>query len=421
MRTLLGALLRESAIPETLRTRLAVHDFSPQHRLLASAVLAAFENHGTCDILTTGSELSRLGGGITETDQLLGLAESAPIGMDFAHLYKLVIEKNGDRSTVDATVGVDAFLLTPPVLEMDVEGMRVHGDHGWTVAAPKAMKGLFSLEEARACSTGTPFLGHFATKKRRVLYLSEEDRIERLHRRVHAMVSGRAPEEIPAAEDLRFLVKAGVRLDTKDGRQILHAHLARWKPDLVFLEHFDKLHSRDANKAADVKPLLDVLDQFHANFHCTFRIQKHMRKEGPGQGRRKGEMIAGSVAQFGWGESNVYLTLLKRGLAQVETEAKDGDMAPRFLARYDGGRVVYAGEVQGDRKEQRQAEILDLIEANPGITIMTISTKVGLGERQVRTYLKALKEAGLVVCNQETAKQSAQWCLKGLEEKDSLP
>lgn len=330
--------------------------------------------------------------------------------------YEPADDATKDASPViDATVGVDAFLLAPPILEMDVEGLRVRGDHGWTVAAPKAMKGLVSLEEARACSTGTPCFGHFATRKSRVLYVSEEDRRERLHRRVHAMLAGRPQEEIPGAEDLRFLVKAGVRLDTKQGREILCAHLARWKPDLVFLEHFDKLHSRDANKAADVKPLLDVLDQLHAEFRCTFRIQKHTRKEAAGQSRRKGEMIAGTVAQFGWGESNVYLTLLKRGLAQVETEAKDGDTAPRFLVKYDAGRLVYAGDVQVNRREEMRQKALEAIESNPGMSTADVAKALGVTDRTAGTHLRALEAEELVVGKQDSSRQPKYWWLKSIE------
>lgn len=317
----------------------------------------------------------------------------------------------------DRTCGVDTFLNSPPELTWDLERVRLRGDHGWSGGAPKAMKGLVSLEEARACATGTPFLGHFPARKARVLYLSEEDRAERLHRRVHAMLAGRPPEEIPGPDELRFLVKAGVRLDTAEGIGILRGALERWRPEIVFLEHFDKLHSRDSNKAADVKPLLDELDRLHAEFGCTFRVQKHHRKEAAGQSRRPGEMLAGSVALFGWGESSIFMTLVRRGLAQVEVEAKDGDTSPRFLVEYQGGRVVYAGEVKANRKEQARERVLELLAQKPGATTEEVAEELKVTSRTAGSRLRELEEAGLVEAQQASSRQPKEWFLKSTENK----
>jgi len=277
------------------------------------------------------------------------------------------------------------------------------------------MKGLISLEEARAISTGTPFLGHFATRKCCALYVSEEDRVERLHRRVHSMLANRPAAEIPDSGHLRFLVKAGVRLDTDEGNEILRQHIVRWRPKVVFLEHFDRLHSKSVNKAEEMKPLLDVLDLFHADHGCTFRVQKHHRKEASGQSRRKGEMLAGSVALFGWGESSVYLNLVQRGLAQVEVEAKDGDMASRFLVRYDQGRLVYAGDVQAESKEIKHEKVMTFLEEKPGATTADVARMLEVVERTAGTHLRALEKAGRVAGKQESSKHPKQWWPKSME------
>jgi hypothetical protein len=327
---------------------------------------------------------------------------------------------DGPSEAVDLTCGADAFLKDPPSLEWDVASVRVHGDHGWTGGAPKAMKGFLSLEEARANATGTPFLGHFSTRKCRVLYVSEEDRPARLHRRFHALVSGRPPEGIPGPDDLRFLIKAGVRLDTAEGRAILQGHIARWRPELVFLEHFDKMHSKAPNQTEEVKPLLDVLDELHREFGCAFRVQKHFRKQQAGQGKRTGEMLSGAQSLFGWGESSVYVTLLERGLAQVECEAKDGDVSNRFLVKYDGGRIVYAGEVTSDQKQDRRQAVLDFLKGSPGVTRVEVSAGLKIGERTAGTYLRALERDGLVVGKSLVAKQPKRWFAKSAETQENL-
>ena len=325
-----------------------------------------------------------------------------------------------ETASADQTLGVDAFLAPPPELIWDVEGVRVQGDHGWTGGAPKSMKGFFSLEEARACATGTPFLGQFATRKSRVLYVSEEDRRSRLHRRVHAMLQDRPPAEIPGPNDLRFLVKEGVRLDTPEGVAVLRAHVAHWQPAIVFLEHFDKLHAKDPNKGSDVMPLLAELDRLHQDFGCVFRVQKHHRKEAPGQSRRKGEMLAGSIAQFGWGESSVSLALVRRGVAQVECEAKDGDTAPRFLIAFKDGRLTYAGEVKANRQEEAREAVLEFLEQSPGATREQVAQALKVSDRTAGTYLRGMEKDTLVVGKGDVSKRTKHYWLKGAEPQGEL-
>ena len=325
-----------------------------------------------------------------------------------------------ETASSDQTLGVDAFLALPPELVWDVEGVRVQGDHGWTGGAPKSMKGFFSLEEARACATGTPFLGQFATRRRRVLYISEEDRQSRLHRRVFAILRDRPAPEVPGPEDLRFLVKAGVRLDTPEGVEVLRTHIARWQPAIVFLEHFDKLHTKDPNKGSDVMPLLAELDRLHQDFGCCFRIQKHHRKEAPGQSRRKGEMLSGSIAQFGWGESSVSLALVRRGVAQVDCEAKDGETAPRFLVAFKEGKLTYAGEVKANRQEEAREAVLEFLEQSPGATREQVAQALKVSDRTAGTYLRGLERDGLVAGKGDVSKRTKHYWLKGAEPQGEL-
>lgn len=451
----LGALLQDADALRKAAEILRPGDFYREpHRLVFDAAVALLARNEPVDAITLTDELRRRGnleraGGPAEivalpeaTPTAANVAYHARIVRDYARRRRLgeaclaaaeraftngrgpaeaLDEVVGDleaavfaaqeesHAQADASVGVDGFLAPPPELTWDVEGVRVRGDHGWTGGGPKGMKGLTSLEEARACATGTPFLGRFAARRARTLYVSEEDRPERLHRRVHAMLAGRPPEEIPGPEDLRFLVKAGVRLDTPEGLAVLRWHLERWRPDLVFLEHFDKMHSRDVNKAPEVKPLLEELDKLHASFGCAFRVQKHHRKEVPGQSRRAGEMLAGSVALFGWGESSIYLTLIRKGVAQVEVEAKDGDTAPRFLVEFQGGRVVYGGEVKADRKEQARGRVLEILDQSPGATTEAVAEGLKVTPRTAKSRLHELEKAGLVEGKQEHGKAPKAW------------
>ena len=333
-----------------------------------------------------------------DTEEATPLAEPSPVQYS--------------QTVADATLGVDAFLTPPPQAEWDVEGVRVAGDPGWSSGAPKSMKGLTTLEEARACATGTLFLGHFKTRKKRVSYISEEDRQNRLHRRVYAKMHGRPPEEIPGPDDLRFLIKAGVRLDTDQGKAILREHIAAVKPDLVFLDHFDRMHSKDNIKPEQMYPLINFLDALRDEFGCTFRVVKHHRKEAQGQSKRTGEMISGTVALFGWGESSIYFTLIKRGLAKVEVEAKDGDTSDKFLVRFEAGRIVYAGEVGESATEEKLTNVREYVKAHPGCTTQEVAQAQKWSPKTAAKYLKGCQD---VTGKQENSKQPMRWSVKSLE------
>ncbi len=109
-RSLLGGLLAEQKIPESLRRKIRAEAFSEQHRLTARALLSAFAKSGRCDILTVSEELVRLGGGLQSNDVLMRLAESAPLGADLDHLYGLVLERNGQPTGSDFMVPLSAYL-----------------------------------------------------------------------------------------------------------------------------------------------------------------------------------------------------------------------------------------------------------------------------------------------------------------------
>jgi uncharacterized membrane protein len=210
-------------------------------------------------------------------------------------------------------------------------------------------------------------------------------------------VKDRPAGEVPTSNDLRFLVKRGVRLDTPEGRHILRQHIARFQPGVVILEHFGKLHAKAEKDEDQVKPLLDVLDDMQREYGCAFRVQKHNRKEAQGQSKRKGEMLAGSIALFGWGESSVYLTLVKKGEAILHTEAKDGDTAPAFVVRYHKGRLVYAGEASPSGKaEQNRQAVLEAITEHPGGIREELRQGLSMSDSGLRRILADLVKSGKV-------------------------
>ncbi len=93
-RALLGALMGVGAIPDRLLGKMTPEAFSPTNRLIARSMVSSFQRYGKCDIISVSEEVIRLGGGLNTKDVLMGLAESAPVGADVEHLFRLVLDRN---------------------------------------------------------------------------------------------------------------------------------------------------------------------------------------------------------------------------------------------------------------------------------------------------------------------------------------
>ncbi len=177
------------------------------------------------------------------------------------------------------------------------------------------------------------------------------------------------------------------------------------------------MHSKENIKAEQMYPLINFLDALRDEFGCAFRVVKHHRKEAQGQSKRTGEMIAGSVALFGWGESSIYFTLLKRGLAKVEVEAKDGDTSDKFLVRFEAGRIVYAGEVGESAAEEKLTNVREYVEAHSGCTTQEVAQAQKWSPKTAAKYLKSCQD---VIGKQESSKQPTRWWVKSLETQGEM-
>ncbi len=447
----LGAILQDHAAFVTVRKILEPDDFyQDAHRLIFTAALAVADDRGEAvDLVTVTNELRRAGklddagssaylsnlaaavstiANLQHHASLVREAAAARRVADLArHVADLASRGDGWRVGVqrlvefaqetrtagasDLTVGAGKFSERPPEREWDIRCVRLRGDNGWTSGPPKAMKSLTLLEEARAQSTGTPFLGHFPTRKARCLLVGLQDREDRVHGRFHEMLVGRPPEEIPSSDDLRFLLLPSLQLDTSEGLELLQIHLDRWRPEVVYVENFSDLHSRNPRQEEDVKVVLRRLNRLRQDFDCPFRVIVHDRKESRDQPSRRGEMISGSQALWGWSESSVFVSPIKRGLSECVIDLKDGEPAEPYLIEFGAGKLLFAGAVR-PRQRDRDMRILEFLDDHPGSTTGEIAQELKRTERTVRDQLKKLERGGGVVGSRETSRQPIRWSRK---------
>jgi hypothetical protein len=200
---------------------------------------------------------------------------------------------------------------------------------------PKCGKSFLALEIALAVASGSSCLGRFVIPRPGpVLFFAAEDSTAIVHQRVHAIARARRIEI--AALDLFFLNTPALRLDHDADRDRLNATVERWKPRLVVLDPFVRLHAIDENSAGEVAPLLAYLRSLQRKFDTAVLLVHHSRKAAAHL--RDGQALRGSSELHAWGDSNLYLRrrgpLLSLSIEQRAFASSD-DLRLRLRAEDD--------------------------------------------------------------------------------------
>lgn len=300
-------------------------------------------------------------------------------------------------------------LLAMEEVEPDwlVRDLFTAGSSGWVGAEPKVGKSWTVLELVYALSTATPFLGRFEVPRpRRVIYIQEEDSVQRVLRRFKKILRGTPGRVPPEDEYLRWSVRVGFKLDNPQWIVNLRAELEYYPADVVVLDVFNRLHLRNENDQAEMTALLDVLVEMTRVYGCAFIVVHHNKKAQAGLETRPNQMLRGSGVLAGWSECSLYLRKGKqKGAFIVVPESKDAPELDEFAVTLvdtdNGGVVLQIGEVAiADRLADTQAKIVKAIDAinKDGLdaTTMRIADKVGLDRSTVSRYLKDLVDSGIV-------------------------
>lgn len=421
-RALLGGLVAEEVIPDPLGHQLTVDSFSPPLRLVTSAVLAAHENHGRCDLLTVAEELTRLGGGLEARNLLMQLAESAPVGADLVYLWRLVQTRNGSPSAEPFSRPLSHLLSVPdePVPFL-VERLLVQGANGFIGGEPKSLKSWVALHIALCLSLGVSIFGRYSVPKPvRVLLISEEDGERRVRRRIRKLLAGLG---MNAPEDgfFRYAIKAGVLLDDPKWVDRIRAELAEYRPAIVIGDVFELMHSQDGDKRAAMKPVFRNLDRLREEHGCGFLLADHFRKAAIGVSKRGGQRLSGTVGKHAFGECSLYL-FPAQGVnrVRVETELKDGPSEVFGLALEDtedgGVRFVWEAEAEDRASEMKEKILAAIVEASSPdgwATAAQVGQAAGIAKNTARKYLDLLVDEDKKVERQRLQRGKVKaWCYR---------
>jgi hypothetical protein len=169
---------------------------------------------------------------------------------------------------------------------------------------PKLGKSFLALDMAVAVASGAPCLRTYSVPHPGpVLLYAAEDALHIVRRRLEGIcaAAGRDLQQL----DLHVITAPTLRLDLPADRDRLQYTVERFKPRLLILDPFVRLHRIDENISGEVAPLLAYLRELQRCHHLAVALVHHAKKGG---GRiRAGQALRGSSEFHAWGDSNLYL------------------------------------------------------------------------------------------------------------------
>lgn len=298
-------------------------------------------------------------------------------------------------------------LLAMPDSDPDwmVNGLFTVGSNGWVSAEPKVGKSWIVLELAYALSTGIPFLGRFAVKQpRRVLYVQEEDSLDRVKRRLKKLIKGDPSRGLPLDEYWKYSIRQGFKLDDLMWLERIRQEIVSYRAEVVIMDVFNRLHAGEENKQQDMTAILNNLTRMTNEYGCAFIVVHHNRKPQQGNEARGNQMIRGSGVLGGWGECSLYLKRAKeKDTIIVTPESKDAPEMDDFTIviadQENGGVVLEIGDVEPVAQLTKgDADAIGAVRTisarGIGATVQAVAGHLGKDRTTIHRRLTRLVEAG---------------------------
>jgi RecA-family ATPase len=206
----------------------------------------------------------------------------------------------------------------------------------------------------------------------------------------------------------RCSIRVGFKIDNPDWQDALQQELYTFAPDIVIMDVFNKLHTKEENSQQQMTEVMNAVENIRRAGKCSVLIVHHFRKSGgEGKSNRANQRMRGSSVLSGWSENSLYLTGKVEKRIKVEHESKNAPEDPFLFELEDvtegdekiGVRVKYVGDAGELNLAEKLNKILRAIEEADRIGEMEFRTAnglhkaTGISENTVRLYAKTLEEA----------------------------
>lgn len=290
---------------------------------------------------------------------------------------------------------------TPEAQRFLVSDLWAHEAVGIIGGEPKCCKSFLALSLAVAVASGTPCLGHFAVQAPGpVLLYPAEDSLSTVRSRIEGICAAQAVDF--AALPLYVITALRLQLDVQQDRTQLRETIERYKPKLLILDPFVRLHSIDENASGEVAPLLQHLRYLQRTYQLAVALVHHAKKGA--SFARPGQALRGSSDFHAWGDSNLYLT---RTTAQITLTIEHRAAAPidplaLRLCTHDNAAHLEIEQTQllkenPPQKPTCEKLILALLAAAPvPLRMRTIRDQAGLRNETVSSTIAGLLAKGAI-------------------------
>jgi len=170
---------------------------------------------------------------------------------------------------------------------------------------PKSCKTWLALDLALSVASGTPALGTYAVPRAGpVLLLAAEDPPPTVRARLEGLVASRGLDL--AAIPIHMILASSLRLDEAEDQARLADAVDRFRPVLLVLDPFVRLHRIDENSAREVSGVLAYLRDLQRSRAVAILVVHHARKAGAGAAQA-GLGLRGSGDFYAWGDELLHM------------------------------------------------------------------------------------------------------------------
>ena len=244
-----------------------------------------------------------------------------------------------------------------------IEGLWSEEAVGIVSGQPKLGKTWLALDLALSVATATPALGRYQVlQPGPVLLFAAEDPPKALRTRLEGLCSRRNLRIENVAVNL--ILASSLRLDTPQDQARLAETVARYRPRLLILDPFVRLHRIDENRALEVSGVLAYLRELQREEHVAILIVHHSRKAGA-ESSQAGLSLRGSGDFYAWGDAYLYLRKKRSNLELIVEHRNASRPDPvELILRVDGApylEVVASGEPSEESLDPVKARIVEVL------------------------------------------------------------
>jgi AAA domain len=158
-----------------------------------------------------------------------------------------------------------------------VEGLWTEEGVGIVGGSPKCCKTWLALDLALSVASGTPALGTYPVPRAGcVLLFAAEDAPAAVRDRLEGLAQWRGLDL--AALPLHLVLASALRLEKEPDQSRLAGAVQRYRPRLLVLDPFVRLHRIDENSALEVSGVLAYLRELQREHKVAILVVHHARK-----------------------------------------------------------------------------------------------------------------------------------------------